>query len=121
MKSRNIPRATPVSKSDAGGFGASWIVRRPRLVPMVVTGRMVPGPRQVRQVRLRSGGVKTSRITDEQVATWQEHGFAVVPDFLSAAEVEAARENLRRHFPTAEEYFSARERYRNLPTMIEFP
>ena len=61
------------------------------------------------------------RITDEQVAHWLEHGYVLVPDFLSAAELDAAREVAYRYFPTADEYYAAPHRYQNIPNQWDFP
>jgi hypothetical protein len=37
----------------------------------------------------------------------ERDGFAILPDFLDAAEVAAGRANLARYFPTPEEFFAA--------------
>ncbi len=61
------------------------------------------------------------RITDEQVAHWMEHGYVLVPGFLSPDELAAAREVAYRYFPTADEYYAAPHRYQNLPIQFDFP
>jgi ectoine hydroxylase-related dioxygenase (phytanoyl-CoA dioxygenase family) len=66
------------------------------------------------------------RITDSQIDAWREDGYAVVPDVLTGDELAAARENVSRYFPTAEEYARAPERYPHLGAsaeaeQIEFP
>lgn len=61
------------------------------------------------------------RITDQHLEHWREHGYVVVPDFLTADELEAAHRNLRAYFPTREELDAEPLRYRNLQTMVEFP
>jgi len=61
------------------------------------------------------------RITDEQVAHWREHGYVLIPGFLSPDELAAAREVAYRYYPTAEEYYAAPHRYQNLPIHWEFP
>jgi hypothetical protein len=60
-------------------------------------------------------------VTEEQVAQWLEHGYVLVPDFLGAAELEAARAAAYLHFPTAAEYEAEPHRYRDLPHSVEFP
>jgi ectoine hydroxylase-related dioxygenase (phytanoyl-CoA dioxygenase family) len=51
------------------------------------------------------------RITDEHLAHWREHGYVLVEDFLTDAEIEAARANLARYVPTWREFADAPERY----------
>ena len=65
--------------------------------------------------------MKTPRITDEQVAHWLEHDYVVIPGFLTTDELAASNADLRRYYPSADEYFAAPERYRTLPGMLEFP
>jgi hypothetical protein len=60
-------------------------------------------------------------ITDAQVAEWHEHGYVLVPDFLSGEQLDAARDNAYRYFPTAAEYYAAPQRYKNLPRDAQFP
>jgi len=61
------------------------------------------------------------RISDEQVDHWLRHGYVVIPGFLTPQELAAARQNIARYLPTAEEYAAAAERYANLETGINFP
>jgi Phytanoyl-CoA dioxygenase (PhyH) len=65
--------------------------------------------------------VGNPRITDEQVAEWRKHGFVVIPDFLTPAELTDARENVRRYFPTWDEYEAAPHRYEGISPWREFP
>src|SRR5581483_9204183 len=72
----------------------------------------------------RSGGLMTTgtdRISDEHIAHWHEHGWVIVPDFLTPGELKEARENLERYFPSWEEYAAAAERYEAMPFWREFP
>jgi hypothetical protein len=60
-------------------------------------------------------------ITDEQVAHWLEHGYVLIPDFLDAQQLDAARAVAYRYFPTAAEYYDTPHRYLNIPFHFEFP
>ena len=51
------------------------------------------------------------RITDDQIKTLLTHGSVLVPGFLTPTELAAARENLLRYVPTAEELADKPERY----------
>ena len=51
------------------------------------------------------------RVTQAQIDALERDGYTVVPDFLTAAELEAARENLLRYFPTPQELAATPERY----------
>ncbi len=51
------------------------------------------------------------RIRPEHIDHLQLHGYAIVEDFLGAEELSAARENLLRYVPTAEELAATPERY----------
>jgi ectoine hydroxylase-related dioxygenase (phytanoyl-CoA dioxygenase family) len=51
------------------------------------------------------------RITDQHLQTYLRHGFVVVPGFLAAEELAAAREGMLRYFPTAEELAATPQRY----------
>ena len=51
------------------------------------------------------------RITEEHAARLKRHGYVVVPGFLAADELDAARRNLLRYVPTAEELHATPERY----------
>jgi hypothetical protein len=61
------------------------------------------------------------RITEGHVAHWLEHGFVLVPGFVDAATLEAAREVAYTYFPTAEEHEAAPHRYQDLPPQFSFP
>jgi hypothetical protein len=54
------------------------------------------------------------RITDSQTKHLVQHGFVVVPHFLTPGELAAARENLFRYYPSAEELSATPERYGGL-------
>jgi ectoine hydroxylase-related dioxygenase (phytanoyl-CoA dioxygenase family) len=54
------------------------------------------------------------RITDEQVRTWRDDGYVIVPNLLTGDELTSAQANVRRYFPSAEEFRSTRERYPHL-------
>ena len=51
------------------------------------------------------------RITDQHLEHWVEHGYVVVEPFLTPEELKAARANLLRYVPTAEELAATPERY----------
>src|SRR5947208_15760402 len=61
------------------------------------------------------------RITDEHLAHWRHHGYVVVPNLLTEAELAAIRVNVRRYFPTDEEYRAAPERYPEVGGWRELP
>src|SRR5438874_1615615 len=61
------------------------------------------------------------RITDEHLAHWRQHGYVVVPNFLTEAELVAIQPNVRRYFPTDEEYRTAPERYPDVGGWRELP
>lgn len=66
------------------------------------------------------------RITDQHTDYLLRHGYAVVPDFLNGTELAAARANLLRYFPSAEELAATPERYGSIledpeHLQIEFP
>jgi hypothetical protein len=50
-------------------------------------------------------------ITAEQTRHYLEHGFVIVPEFLSGEELEAGREGFARYFPSADELDETPERY----------
>jgi hypothetical protein len=54
------------------------------------------------------------RITDSQSQHLIEHGYVIIPKFLSPPELAAARENLFRYYPSAEELSATPERYGGL-------
>ena len=51
------------------------------------------------------------RITDQHLRTYLRHGFVVVPGFLAADELAAAREGMLQYFPSAEELAATPQRY----------
>ena len=51
------------------------------------------------------------RITDQHLRTYLRHGFVVVPGFLAADELAAAREGMLQYFPSAEELSATPQRY----------
>ena len=51
------------------------------------------------------------RISDNAIDEWAEHGYVIVPDFLTSSDIDAAMENAGRYFPTWDEYAAAPERY----------
>jgi len=61
------------------------------------------------------------RITDEHLAHWRRHGYVVVPKLLSGAELAAAQADVRRYFPTDDEYRAAPERYPKVGGWRELP
>jgi ectoine hydroxylase-related dioxygenase (phytanoyl-CoA dioxygenase family) len=70
--------------------------------------------------------MEPSKITEQHTQHLLRHGYAIVPDFLTPAEVDAARANMLRYFPTAEELAATPERYGSIledpeHLQIEFP
>ena len=66
------------------------------------------------------------RITEQQVEHYLRHGYAIVPGFLTADELLAAREGMLRYFPTAEELAATPQRYGSVyddpeHLQVEFP
>jgi phytanoyl-CoA dioxygenase PhyH len=61
------------------------------------------------------------RVTDEHVAHWRRHGYVVVPGFLSGTELAGVQADVRRYFPTDEEYRAAPERYPAVGGWRELP
>ena len=66
------------------------------------------------------------RIPDETLAHLDTHGYAVVPDFLSSAELAAARANVSLYFPTPAELWATPQRYEFIfddpeHLQVEFP
>jgi ectoine hydroxylase-related dioxygenase (phytanoyl-CoA dioxygenase family) len=66
------------------------------------------------------------RITEKHTEQLLHHGYAIVPDFLTPAEVAATRQNVLRYFPTAEELRETPERYGSIVEdpehlQVEFP
>ena len=51
------------------------------------------------------------RISDTQAEHLLKHGYVIVPSFLTADELSAARENMFRYYPSAEELSATPERY----------
>jgi hypothetical protein len=66
------------------------------------------------------------RITDDHLKHLDLHGYAVVPDFLTPAELKAGRANLSLHFPSPEELWATPRRYESIfedpeHLQMEFP
>ncbi len=59
-------------------------------------------------------------ITDYHVDHLLQHGYTLVRGFLTPAELSAARENLLRYFPTAEELAATPQRYASMLEEAEF-
>ena len=53
----------------------------------------------------------TLSITEEHLSHLLRHGYVIVPSFLTPDELSAARENVLRYVPTAEELAATPERY----------
>jgi ectoine hydroxylase-related dioxygenase (phytanoyl-CoA dioxygenase family) len=51
------------------------------------------------------------RITDQQSQHLVRHGYVIVPNFLTADELQAARNNMLDYYPTAEELSATPQRY----------
>jgi ectoine hydroxylase-related dioxygenase (phytanoyl-CoA dioxygenase family) len=51
------------------------------------------------------------RITQQQVDSYRRHGYVIVPNFLGADELAAARAGMLQYFPTAEEFEATPQRY----------
>ncbi len=54
------------------------------------------------------------RITEPETEHLLKHGYVIVPDFLTPLELAAARENMFRYYPSAEELSATPERYGGL-------
>jgi hypothetical protein len=70
--------------------------------------------------------MESTKITDRHTQHLLQHGYAIVPNFLAPEEVAAARENMLRYFPTAEELAATPERYGSIledpeHLQVEFP
>ena len=63
---------------------------------------------------MRSGTVSVVRITDQHAEQLLKHGYAIVPDFLAPDEVTAARANMLRYFPSAEELAATADQLREM-------
>jgi ectoine hydroxylase-related dioxygenase (phytanoyl-CoA dioxygenase family) len=66
------------------------------------------------------------RITDQHQANLLRHGYAIVPGFLNAEELAAARKNFSQYFPTADELSATPQRYGSIfedpeHQQVEFP
>jgi hypothetical protein len=67
-----------------------------------------------------------TRITDAHQQQLLKHGYAVIPNFLTPAELTATRKNVLRYFPSAEEFAATPDRYGSIledpeHLQIEFP
>jgi ectoine hydroxylase-related dioxygenase (phytanoyl-CoA dioxygenase family) len=70
--------------------------------------------------------MESTKITDRHTQHLLQHGYAIVPNFLTGEEVAAARQNMLRYFPTAEELAATPERYGSIledpeHLQVEFP
>jgi hypothetical protein len=54
------------------------------------------------------------RLTNEHLEIWERDGYVVVEDFLSADELQPVLENFLCYFPTADDFYGHRPRYRAL-------
>src|SRR4051812_2274893 len=79
-----------------------------RLKPDIRYNRIMPS--SLAKVNNRSH-VPPARINDAHLNHLREHGYVVVPAFLTEAELKSARQNMLRYVPTAEELAAAPERY----------
>ncbi len=66
------------------------------------------------------------RITEQHQQQLLRHGYAIVPNFLTATELAAAKANMLRYFPSAEEFEATPERYASITEdpehlQVEFP
>lgn len=61
------------------------------------------------------------RVTEDHLAHWRQHGYVIVQSFLTPEELEAARADVSRYFPSDEEYRAAPERYPNVSGIRELP
>jgi hypothetical protein len=87
-------------------------------------------PRECRSagvdVRAATRSIDAVPITDQHAQHLLRHGYAIVPDFLTGSALDAARANLLRYFPTAEELAATPERYGSIAEdpehlQVEFP
>ena len=67
-----------------------------------------------------------ARIAQESLNRLVKHGFVLVPDFLSSVEVDAARSDMLRYFPTPQELALTPHRYGSIfddpeHLQVEFP
>jgi hypothetical protein len=65
-------------------------------------------------------------IPDDHAEQLQKHGYAIAPGFLTPGELAAARQNVLRYFPSAEEFSATPERYGSIledpeHLQVEFP
>lgn len=66
------------------------------------------------------------RITDQHTAHLLRHGYAIVPNFLTADELKAARTGMAQYFPDADELKATPQRYASVfedpeHLQVEFP
>lgn len=66
------------------------------------------------------------RITDKHVAQLHHHGYAIVPNFLTPAELAKAQTSVLRYFPSVDELEATPERYASIleephHLQVEFP
>ncbi|HXS64569.1 MAG TPA: phytanoyl-CoA dioxygenase family protein [Streptosporangiaceae bacterium] len=61
------------------------------------------------------------RITTDDIEHLVTHGYVVIENFLTPAELKSGRACLSQYFPSPDRYFATPERYARLPSYIEFP
>ncbi|MEA2733694.1 MAG: hypothetical protein QOE14_145 [Humisphaera sp.] len=66
------------------------------------------------------------RITEKQIEQYLRHGYAVIPGFLTKAELAAGRAGMLQYFPTAQELSATPQRYGSIyedpeHLQVEFP
>lgn len=61
------------------------------------------------------------RISKVDIDHLVTHGYVVIEDFLTPAELKSCRVCLGQYFPSPDRYFAAPGRYARLPSYIEFP
>lgn len=61
------------------------------------------------------------RISDKQVVFFRQHGYVIVPQFLTSEELADGLKNIARYFPSPEELAASPGRYANLAHKIGFP
>ena len=68
----------------------------------------------------RSRGMPPQGIKPKHATELKRHGYTIVPHFLTAAELAAARANVHRYFPSAEELAATPQRYAAILEEAEF-
>jgi hypothetical protein len=55
-------------------------------------------------------------IKESEIDHWKQHGYVIVEEFLSTAELVACRENLARYLPSWDEYVERGPLFADRPT-----